>query len=251
MDISWRHPPRRSLQKGFSMKKKSYILVLSIFLSSCASLSEIAQLIITPTPAPILETPTPTLSVTPAPTQNLFATATSTPLTYTPTVTQIGAELFTPTGTATDFPTNFPTMGLPPGILNNDYFTPVNTGFLAVLLSNNLMYWNEGPCMPRNIKISAFVEDTINTDKVLLFTRLREKKNTLNVTDWNAGAIMIEADNGSFNYDIHTWNLRRYYYFKDAWLEYQLVSVTEDLDVIGRTQIYDRNLSLVRCMPIP
>ncbi len=233
------------------MKKNFYILVLSIFLSSCTALSDIAQMIATPTPPAAVETPAPTLSVTPAPTQNLFATATSTPLTFTPTVTQIGAELFTPTGTATEYPTGFPTAGLPPDALGGTYFTPVNQGFLAVLISNSIMYWNEGPCTPRDIKVSAFVEDTINTDKVLLFTRLREKKNTLNVTEWNSGAIMIKDDsNGSFNYNIHTWNLRRYYYFKEAWLEYQLVGITEDLDIISRTQIYDRNISLTRCMPV-
>ena len=233
------------------MKKKSYLLVLSIFLSGCASLSDVVQAIWTPTPIPVADTLTPTASITPAPTQNLFATSTSTPLTFTPTVTQIGAELFTPTGTATDFPTTYPTLLLPPDVLGGTYFTPVSTGFLAVLISNNVMYWNAGPCTPREIKVSAFVEDTINTDKVLLFTRLREKKNTLNVTDWNAGAIMVEADNGSYNYTIHTWNMDRYYYYRDAWLEYQLVSVTEDLDVIARTQIYDRNISLVRCQPVP
>lgn len=232
------------------MKKKLYILVLSIFLSSCASLSDIAQLVMTPTPVPV-ETPTPAPTFTPAPTQNLFATATSTPLTFTPTVTQLGAELFTPTGTVTDFPTGYPTIGLPPGALGGSYFTPVNEGFLAVLTSNSIMYWNEGPCTPRNVKVSAFVEDPVNTHRVLLFTRLREKKNTLNVTEWNSGAIMTQEENGSFNYNVHTWNLRRYYYFKEAWIEYQLVGITENMDVIARTQIYDRNISLVRCMPVP
>ena len=234
------------------MKKKLIILVFSIFLSSCASLSDLTKLIASPTPIPPAKSPpTPTASITPAPTQNLFATSTSTPLTFTPTVTQIGAELFTPTGTATDFPSPVPGV-LPPAVVNGNLFTPVNVGFLTVLISNNLMYWNEGPCTPRDIKVSAFVEDTVNTDKVLLFTRLREKKNTLNVTDWNSGAIMIKkADNGSFNYDIHTWNLRHYYYFKEAWLEYQLVAVTKNLEVIGRTQIYDRSASLVRCVPVP
>lgn len=232
------------------MKKKFYILILSVFLSSCASLGDLVRLIATPTPIPPAEsTATPTPSITPAPTKNLFATSTSTPLTFTPTVTQIGAELFTPTGTATEEP--FPTVGLAPGVLNGDIFTPVNKGFLAVLISNNILYWNEGPCMPREVKVSAFVEDIANTDKVLLFTRLREKRNTLNITDWNSGAIMLKADNGSFNYKLHTWNLRRYYYYKDAWIEYQLVAVDKDLNVIGRTQIYDRNLSLVRCNPIP
>ena len=60
----------------------------------------------------------------------------------------------------------------------------------------------------------------------------------------------IRKETSGFNYDIHTFNLRRYYYFKDAWLEYQLVAITEDLEIIGRTPIYDRNISLVRCLPV-
>ena len=234
------------------MKKIVHLLLLSIFLSGCTALQNVGQLITSPTAPPPADTPTPFSSATPIPTQNLFATSTSTPLTFTPTVTALGAELFTPTNTETPFPTAglSATVGLPPGALGGDYFTPKSVGFLAVLISNNLMYWNEGPCTPRNIKVSAFVEDVVNTHRVVLFTRLREKKNTLNVTEWNAGAIMNKADNGSFNYDIRTFNLRRYYYFKDAWLEYQLVAVTEDLEIIGRTPIYDRNISLVRCLPI-
>ena len=105
--------------------------------------------------------------------------------------------------------------------------------------------------MPRNIKISAFVEDTIHTDKVVLFTRLREKKNTLNVTEWNAGALMVKDDeNGSYNYNIRTFNIKRYYYFKEAWLEYQLVALSKDRQETGRTPIYDRNITLARCQPI-
>ena len=204
----------------------------------------------TRTPSPLVDTPTPFVSVTPIPTQNLFATSTPTPLTFTPTVTALGAELFTPTSTETELPLELPTLGLPADAGSSDYFTPKNTGFLSVLISNNIIYWNEGPCSPRDIKISAFVEDQVNTDKVVLFMRLREKKNTLNVTKWGAGAIMVKADNGSFNYDVHTWNIRRYYYFVDAWLEYQLVAIDKNLQVIGRTAIYDRNLSLVRCRPV-
>jgi hypothetical protein len=229
------------------MKKKFSVLLLFIVLSGCSGLPNLTTLLVTPTSVPPTDTPTLEPTGTPAPTQNLFATSTSTPLTFTPTVTQIGAELFTPTSTETAFPTP----GLPPPAVSGNYFTPVGTGFLAVLISNNTMYWNAGPCMPRNIKFSAFVEDLVNTHRVYLFMRLREKKNTLNVTDWGAGAWMERADNGSFNYDVHTWNIRRYYYFKDAWLEYQLVSVNEEQEVIGRTQIFDRNISLVRCVPIP
>ena len=233
------------------MKKILYFLLPTLLLSSCASLSDLTGLLRTPTPAP-MNTGTPTPSITPAPTQNLFATSTPTPLTYTPTVTQIGAENFTPTGTVTDEPTRvpFPTLGLLPGALGDTYFTPVASGFLAVLLSNGQMYWNSGPCEPREIKFSAFVEDTVNTDQVLLFTRLREKSDTLLVTDWNSGAIMTKADNGSFNYTLHTWNMDQYYWFKNARLEYQLVAVDKEMNVIGRTPVYDRNASLVMCRPL-
>lgn len=239
------------------MKKLIQILMLGVFLGGCSGLPNISlpQLMATVTqPAPV-DTLTPAASSTPIPTQNLFATATSTPLTFTPTVTSIGAELFTPTNTATAFPTSAPTLslptpGLPPGAASGGIFTPVSVGFMGVLLSSNTMYWNEGPCSPRNIKFSAFVEDVVNTDKVFLFTRLREKKNTLNVTRWNAGALMIKEENGSYSYNLRTFNIRRYYYFKEAWLEYQLVALDINQEETGRTPIYDRNATLVRCQPV-
>lgn len=230
------------------MKKKLHIVLLLVLLSGCASLGDVANLIATPTPAVLADEATESPTETPFPTQNLFATSTPTPITFTPTPTQLGAELFTPTMTATGFPT---LIDVPLDESDTGYLAPTNVGFLAVLISNGTMYWNAGPCTPRNIKISAFVDNIVATHRVFLFTRLREKKNTLNVTDWNAGALMIKADNGSFNYDIGTDNLRRYYYFKDAWLEYQLVAQNEDQEIVGRTKIYDRNLSLVRCTPIP
>ena len=229
------------------MKKIIPVYLIVMILAGCSSLP---PLLATRTAPPPAETATPFISETPIPTQNLFATSTPTPLTFTPTVTVIGAELFSPTPSETSFPTDFPTPDIPLDPESSGYFTPQNTGFLAVLISNNTMYWNSGPCMPRNIKFSAFVEDQINTDNVLLFTRLREKSDTLLVTKWNSGALMVKAENGSFNYDIRTFNLRQYYYFINAWLEYQLVALNKDNEVIGRTQIYDRNVSLVMCRPV-
>jgi hypothetical protein len=82
---------------------------------------------------------------------------------------------------------------------------------------------------------------------VFLFLRLRDKKNSLNVGEWSAGAEMIKVKDGSFNYNIEPHNLRRYYYYKEAWIEYELVSVNENLEVIGRTKLFDKNLSLVEC----
>jgi hypothetical protein len=227
------------------MKRFSLLLLFGIFLSSCSGLSAVLPRASTPTPQSLPTALTPAATVTRIPTQDLFATSTSTPVTFTPTGTP-----FLPDQPPTGTPTPLPTFGPPPNFPSSDYLTPKNEGFLAVLISNNVIHWNEGPCMPRNVKISAFVEDLVNTQDVVLFMRLREKKNTLNITEWGAGAIMVRGDNGAFNYDVRTWNIRRYYYFKDAWLEYQLVAVNKDRQVIGRTQIYDRNISLVRCMPV-
>jgi hypothetical protein len=228
------------------MKKLVQILILGIFLAGCSGLPNFPQLLATPTVPVPADTQTPAATQTPIPTQNLFATSTPTPLTFTPTVTSIGAELFTPTLTAT----YFPTPGAPMGMLSANYFTPQDAGFQMVLYSGSVLYWNEGPCMPRNVRISAFVEDLINTDKVLLFMRLRDKKNTLHLSDWGSGAIMVPGDNGSFNYNIRTFNIDDYYYYREAWLEYQLVAYTKDMQEIGRTKIYDRNISLARCQPI-
>jgi hypothetical protein len=226
---------------------------LAVLLVGCSGLPAIRlpQFIPTPTAPPPTETPTPLASRTPIPTQNLFATSTSTLLTFTPTVTMIGAELFTPTQTPTAFPTLVPfTPGLPPGASNENYFTPDSAGFLSILTSSSVIYWNEGPCAPREIKFSAFVADQVNTDKVLLFMRLREKQNTLLLTDWGAGAIMTKAENGSFNYDVRTFNLNQYYYFREAWLEYQLVALSKNREVIGRTPVHDHDLSLIMCRPV-
>lgn len=229
------------------MKTLIQFFLITLLLAGCSGLSNLPPLLASQTPSVPPETPTPFISETPIPTQNLFATFTPTPLTFTPTVTALGAELFTPTATETSFPTDFPTPNIPLDPDSSGYFTPQNTGFLTVLVSSNTMYWNSGPCSPRDIKFSAFVEDQINTDQVLLFTRLREKSDTLLVTKWNSGALMTKEENGSFNYNIRTFNLRQYYYFINAWLEYQLVALNKDNEVIGRTPVYDRNVSFVMC----
>jgi len=230
------------------MKKTLPVLLITTLLSGCSSLAPLLQLAATPTFSPPTETFTPAPTVTQLPTQDLFATATYTPTSLLPTFDGVEEPTLDPSR-PTEPPTPFPTFA-PPSNTGN-YFTPKNEGFLAVLISNNVLYWNAGPCMPRSVKFAAFVADLINTDKVLLFMRLREKKNTLNITDWGGGGIMLKADNGSFTYTVTPKNISKYYRFKDAWVEYQLVALNEDNGVVGRTQVYDRSVSLVRCMPVP
>jgi hypothetical protein len=226
------------------MKKIIPFILFGLIFSSCSGgIPNLANLIASPTPPVPMDTPTPLPTVTLIPTQDLFATLTATPVTVTPTETSLIPDL------PTDTPEPLPVFS--PQIVNDTstYFTQ-SKGFLGVLYSNPILYWNSGPCSPRNIKMSVFVEDIIRTDKVFLFMRVRDKQNTLLVEEWSAGAEMIKAENGSYNYNIRTFNLRKYYYHKEAWLEYQFVAIDKDRFVIGRTPVYDRNLSVVMCKPV-
>jgi hypothetical protein len=174
----------------------------------------------------------------------LFATVTATPITFTPTETPLVPDQL-PTQTFV------PSLTPPPVSTSSlNFFTPVNRGFLTILLSNSVIYWNSGPCMPRNIKVTVFVEDLVHTDKVYLMVRAREKSDTMLLEPWSSPAEMLQGDNGSFSYNITTDTIKRYYYHLAAWLEYQMVSMDKNLNEIARTQVYDRNISLVMCRSV-
>jgi len=227
------------------MKKMFPLLLIGLILSSCSGgLTNLTNLIASPTPPPPADTPTPQPTVTLLPTLDLFFVPTATPVTFTPTATSLIPDTPLPTLTLIPLPT------FSEEFINDQSSTTFFTqtvGFKGVLYSDPVLYWSEGPCTTRRIKITAFVDDPARTDRVFLFLRLRDKKNTLNVSEWSAGAEMIKVESGSFNYNVETHNLRRYYYYKDAWIEYELVSVNENLEVIGRTQLYDHNISLAMC----
>lgn len=233
------------------MKKIFPILILSIVLASCGSLpslDELTTLLISPTPT-AADTATPKPTVTLIPTKDLFAVSTATPVTFTPTVTPQGAENL-PTPTLIPTQTLIPLPTFSEEFINDNSkltFFVQNVGFRLVSYSAPILYWDQGSCTTRSIKITALVEDPERTDRVFLFLRLRDKTNTLNVGEWSAGAEMIKISDGSFNYTVQTDNLRRYFYYKNAWIEYQLVSVNEKLEILGRTQLYDRNISLIKC----
>ena len=236
------------------MKKILQFILIGLILSSCSGgLPDLASLIASATPPIPADTPTPQPTVTLIPTQDFFAPLTATPITSTPT-----PVTFTPAATLLipDLSTLTP---IPLPTFSEDFINDLSSttffvqtvGFRGVLYSDPTLYWNEGPCVTRRIKVTAFVDDPARTDRVFLFLRLREKKNTLNVGEWSAGAEMIKVDDGSFNYNVETHNLRRYYYYKEAWIEYELVAVNEKLEIIGRTALFDHNLSLVMCRPVP
>jgi hypothetical protein len=225
------------------MKKLIPFILLGLILSSCSGgLSNLTNLIASATPPPPADTSTPQPTVTLIPTIDLFVAPTATPVTFTPTTTSLIPDL------ATFTPIPLPTFSQEfINDMSSTTFFEQNVGFKGVLYSDAVLYWNQGPCQTRSIKITAFVEDPARTDRVFLFMRLRDKTNTLNVGEWSAGAQMIKVEDGSFNYNIETRNLRRYFYYKQAWIEYELVAVNKDLEILGRTPLFDHNISLVKC----
>jgi hypothetical protein len=219
------------------MKKIIQLALVSILLGGCSGLEPLLQAIATPTSPPPADTLTPAPTVTLIPTLDLFATLTPTPITFTPTRTPL----------VPDPPTDTPTPSfILPGSLP---FTPQSSGFLSVLPSHYVVYYNTGPCTPRTLRITAYVQDIIHTDSVLIFMRPREKSDTMLLGDWSSGE-MLKNENGSFYYDISAVNIRKYYWFRQAWIEYQLVSFDEDKIELARTPIYDRSISLIMCQSV-
>jgi hypothetical protein len=136
----------------------------------------------------------------------------------------------------------------PSTVQGESFFTPVNRGFLTVLISSGVVYWNTGPCSPRSSTVTAFVNDLVHTDTVYLFMRAREKSDTMLLGDWSSGE-MLKGENGSFNYTVTAQSIRKYIHFRNAWIEYQLVSYDKNFKELARTQIYERSMSLILCGP--
>ncbi|MFN8460439.1 MAG: hypothetical protein U0X93_01515 [Anaerolineales bacterium] len=217
-------------------------LILMLFLSGCSGLTPLLNLIATPTPLPPVDTPTPQPTVTLIPTRDLFATLTPTPVTFTPTKTP-----FVP-GQPTESPTILPTLQLPSTLQSSSNLTPSGNSFITILVSYYVFYYNSGPCSPRELTVTAFVKDIVHTRYVYLFMRPREKSDTMLLGDWSSGE-MLQNENGSFYYNVSAENIRKYYWFREAWIEYQLVAYDKNMEEVARSQVFDKNISMVMCRP--
>ncbi|MCC6498722.1 MAG: hypothetical protein IT313_00495 [Anaerolineales bacterium] len=223
------------------MKKFIQCALLStLFLSGCAGLTPLLDLIATPTPPPPADTSTPQPTVTLIPTRDLFATLTATPITFTPTKTPL----------IPDQPTQISTLPLtllPPSTSQgSSVLTPNANGFITIVASYYVIYYNSGPCSPRTLTITAVVQNLLLTDKVVLFMRPREKSDTMLLGDWSAGQ-MLQDKNGAFYYEVSALNIRKYYWFRDAWIEYQLVAFDDNMKETARSQVFDQSISLIMC----
>ncbi len=209
-------------------------LLLSTLLSSCSFTLE--EIFLLPTKTPTL-TPSPYMSPTLTPSQ----TATLPTPTYTLTPTLIGVKSPTPT----ILPTDTPTIDI---FVTPDTKTPTMEikGFLSINAPSGNLSLSQA-CGPVSAKFTVQASDPIRTEYVTLFVRLRSKA-TDKVSDWT-NIEMEKLGAGTFTHELAAAEIQGTEFFKDPWLEYQIVATTISRREIGRTDIYKEKLTLLTCEP--
>ena len=221
--------------------KRSVIVVLVLLLAGCSVLPDLSFLQ-TPTLAPTVP-PQPTATPFGLPASNtpdVFVInteePTTTPLTDTPALT------FTPTKTYT--PTNRPTITLEP--VDPSLFTPSPNLFISVQRSTSQLVWGSTCDGARSIKFTVQVVPSPKLRWVLLFIKLQDKYDAYS-TEWGAGAILSDNDQGIYFYTIELDQIARYRNFENAWLQYQFVALNKSRDAIGRSVVSRNEVSLTHC----
>jgi hypothetical protein len=84
---------------------------------------------------------------------------------------------------------------------------------------------------------------------VLLFIRLQDKYSGRG-TEWGAGAIMKDNDQGKYFYKLELEQIEDYQKFQDAWMQYQFVATTAGLTVLGRSIVDRTSVSVSHCSAV-
>ena len=90
------------------------------------------------------------------------------------------------------------------------------------------------------------VENPVEVDTVYLFFRLESGKKPGDTTRWY-GTVTDNDGGGIFLYTLRANNIPERRNFLKAWVQYQFVAADEDENIIGRSQIYTRNILLEAC----
>ncbi len=221
--------------------KKTVIILLVIVLSGCSAIPLDLSFLTPDTPAPT-DTRQPTVTSFPSPTatRDLFAVNTEAP-------TEIPATLepgVVPSRTPTLPPTPRPTITLE--TLDPILFTPSPNIFQFVQKSTTQIVWGSTCDGDRSIMFTATVTPVRRLRYVLLFIRLQDKYSGRG-TEWGAGAIMKDNDQGKYFYKLELDQINDYNKFEDAWLQYQLVASTVGLTVLGRSVVDRTSVSVTHC----
>jgi len=219
--------------------KKTIIIILAIVITGCSAIPlDLSFLNVTsPTPAPS-DTPEPTVTL--VPTRDLFAVNTSMPTEIPPTL-EPGVI---PTRTATLTKTPRPTITLE--TLDPSLYTPSPNIFQFVQRSTAQIVWGPTCDGNRSIMFTATVLPVRRLKYVLLFIRLQDKYSGRG-TEWGAGAIMKDNDQGKYFYKLELDQITDHENFEDAWLQYQLVASTIGLTVLGRSVVDRTSVSVTHC----
>jgi len=161
---------------------------------------------------------------------------TTTPPTGTPVITDTPAPTFTPTIR--------PTITLEP--LDPSLFTPSPNLFLSVQRSTSQIVWGSTCDGTRSIRFTAQVLPARRLRFVTLWYRLQDKYSGRG-TEWGAGAIMKDNDQGKYFYKLELDQISGYQDYEDAWLQYQLVASTVGLTVLGRSVVDRTSVSVTHC----
>jgi len=224
--------------------KKTLLLLLALIISGCSALP-LDLSFLTPATAGPTDTPQPTVTLFPSstPTRDPFALNTESPSEIPPTLGP-GVSPVPPTRTPTLTATFRPTITLEP--VDPSLFTPSPNIFNFVQKSTTQLVWGYGCDGDRSIQFIVTVTPVRRMKYVLLFIRLQDKYSGRG-TDWGAGAIMSDNDQGKYFYTIHLDQIDDYDQYADAWLQYQFVASTIGLTRLGSSVVDRTSVSLTNC----
>lgn len=224
--------------------KKIVVILLAFVITACSALPVDLSFLTPPTAGPT-DTLQPTVTRFPSPTatRDLFALNTEAP-TEIPSTLDPAVTLPPPTRTAPPTETFRPTITLEP--VDPSLFTPSPNIFTYVQVSTHQLVWGSTCDGDRSITFVANVTPVRRLKYVLLFIRLQDKYSGRG-TEWGAGAIMKDNDQGKYFYKLELDQIEDYKFYEDAWLQYQLVASTVGLNVLGRSVVDRTSVSVTHC----
>ena len=121
-----------------------------------------------------------------------------------------------------------------------------SSGFLTIYVSTQEIFW--GACSGTSVTFSVTVGDPRRAYVVELYMRLRNKDYE-GFSEWQRFT-MEKTGIGAFSHTVTTAQLNEiegWKYYRHAWVEYQFVVATIAAYVLGRSDIFYKNLSLMPC----
>lgn len=215
------------------LKKIKFLLICSFWLTACSLSGNqfVPAQVVTSTSTPVLP---PTSTYTIIPTQPTS--------TFTLTPTLVGYK--SPTPTLADTPTatldTLSTFAPTPVVKMN--------GFISAKTSAAVFYKSAG-CGPTSVKFIALTSNLSNAEFVVLSTRFVSRTSGVK-SKWE-GITMKSDGLGLFTYELSPQQMKSVDAFVDPWVQFQFVATDNQSAEVGRTDVFDEQLSLLACVLTP